>query len=124
LRQGLIETAMVKVSEQGREGKMAMMYDYLTSSHFRARVSAIVEACVGMQEDLDAEKRAMAKQWAKRERRIDLLTNGTAGLYGDLQTVIGSPMPEVQGLTLPLLGSGPESASVEQPVADDRQESA
>jgi hypothetical protein len=124
LRQGLIETAMVKVSEQGREGKMAMMYDYLTSSHFRARVSAIVESCVGMQEDLDAEKRALAKQWAKRERRIELLTNGTAGLYGDLQTVIGSPIPEVQGLTLPLLGGAPESASVEQPDPDDRKESA
>ncbi len=124
LRQGIIEAAMVKLSEQGREGKMAMMYDYLTSSHFRARVSAIVEACVGMQEDLDAEKRALTKQWAKRQRRIELLTNGTAGLYGDLQTVIGSPMPEVQGLTLPLLGGGPEPTSVEQPDSDDHKESA
>ena len=41
---------MVKLSEQGRAWKMAKMYEYLTSTHFRVRVSAIVEACVGMQE--------------------------------------------------------------------------
>jgi hypothetical protein len=110
---------MVKVSEQGREGKMALMYEYLTSTHFRSRISSIVEACVGMEDDLNTEKRAMTKQWAKRERRIELLTNGTAGMYGDLQTVIGSRMPEVQGLTLPLLG--PESPPVEQPDSDDAE---
>lgn len=121
LRQGIIEAAMVRVSEQGREGKMAKMYEYLTSTHFRSRISSIVEACVGMEDDLNAEKRAMNKQWAKRERRIELLTNGTAGMYGDLQTVIGSRMPEVQGLTLPLLGSGPGSASVEHPDSDDAE---
>ena len=50
LGQGIIEAIMVKLSEQGRAWKMAKMYEYLTSTHFRVRVSAIVEACVGMQE--------------------------------------------------------------------------
>lgn len=122
LRQGIIEAAMAKVSVQGREGKMETMYAYLTSPHFRARVSAIVEACVGMQDDLDAERRALTKQWAKRQRRIELLTSGAAGLYGDLQTIVGSSMPEVQGLTLPLLG--PESPPVEQPDSDERDDTA
>jgi hypothetical protein len=59
-----------------------------------------------MQDDLDSEKRALTKQWAKRQQRIELLITGTASLYGEIQSIVGSSMPEVEGLTLPLLGSG------------------
>ena len=121
LRQGIIEAAVAKVSVQGREGKLETMFSYLTSPHFRARVSAIVEACVGLQEDLDSEKRALIKQWTKRQRRIEMLITGTASMYGEIQGIAGSSMPEVEGLTLPLLGSGPESPSVEQSNPDDAE---
>lgn len=121
LRQGLIEAAMAKVSVQGREGKMETMYSYLTSPHFRARVSAIVEACVGLQEDLNSEQRALTKQWGKRQRRIEMLITGTASMYGEIQGIVGSSMPEVEGLTLPLLGSGSASPPVEQSNPDDAE---
>jgi hypothetical protein len=84
LRQALIEAAMAKVAAQGREGKMERMYSYLTGPHFRQRVSAIVEACVAMQEDLEAEKRLMTKQWAKRQRSLELVKTGTGGTAGML----------------------------------------
>jgi hypothetical protein len=121
LRQGLIEVALAKLAMQGQEGKMETMYSYLTSPHFRARVSAIVESCVGLQEDLDAEKRAFAKQWGKRQRRIEMLITGTATMYGEIQGVLGSSMQEVEGLTLPMLGSGPDSRSMEQSDPDDAE---
>ena len=44
-----------------------MVYQYLTGLRFRQRVEAIVEAFSNMQEDLDKEKKAMTKQWTKRE---------------------------------------------------------
>jgi len=106
LRHALIEAAMAKVAAQGRDGKMERLYEYLTGPLFRGRVSAIVEACVTMQADLDAEKRALTKHWAKRQRGLELLMNGTAGMYGDLQGIVGRSMPEVQGLQLPRLGDG------------------
>jgi hypothetical protein len=115
LRQALIEAAMAKVAAQGRDGKMERMYGYLTGSQFRQRVSAIVEACVAMQEDLDAEKRAMTKQWARRQRRLELLMAGTAGMYGDLQGIVGSSMPEVQGLNILLLGDEEGLDSFQEP---------
>jgi hypothetical protein len=121
LRQGIVEAATAKLAIQGREGKMETMYSYLTSPHFRARVSAIVESCIGLQEDLDSEKRAFAKQWGKRQRRIEMLITGTATLYGEIQGIAGSSMPEVAGLTLPLLGSGPVLPSVDQPDPDDAE---
>ena len=124
LRQGIIEVGMARVSFEGREGKLETMFSYLTSPHFRARVSAIVEACVGLQEDLDAEKRAFTKQWTKRQRRIDMLITGTASMYGEIQGIVGSSMPEVAGLTLPLLGSGSGSPSIGPPDSDDSENAA
>jgi hypothetical protein len=106
LRHALMEAAMAKVLTQGREGKVERMYEYLTGPLFRGRVSAIVEACVSMQEDLEAEKRAFTKHWAKRQRRLELLMTGTAGMYGDFQGIVGRTMPEVQGLEVPQLGDG------------------
>jgi len=115
LRQALIEAAMAKLAAQGREGKMERMYGYLTGPRFRQRVSAIVEACIAMQQDLDAEKRSTTRQWAKRQRRLELLMTGTAGMYGDLQGIVGSSMPEIQGLSMLLLGDGVHSESFEKP---------
>jgi len=106
LRHALIEAAMARVLTQGRKGKMERMYEYLTGPLFRGRVSAIVEACVTMQEDLEAEKRAFTRAWAKRQRRLELLMTGTAGMYGDFQGIVGRSMPELRGLQVPQLDDG------------------
>ena len=51
-----------------------------------------------MQEDLNAEKKVMMKQWAKREMQIERVIGSTAGLYGDLQGIVGKAVGEVDGL--------------------------
>jgi hypothetical protein len=109
LRQALIEAAAAKVSVQGRDDKMQHMFQYVTGAHFRGRVSAIVEAIVEMAADLEAEKRALTKHWARRQRRLELLMTGTAGLYGDFQGIVGRSLPELQGLTIPQLEDGTDS---------------
>ena len=42
----------------------------------------------------------------RRQRRIELLMTGTAGMYGDLQGIVGRSLPELQGLDLPELNDG------------------
>jgi hypothetical protein len=106
LRMALIESATAKVAVQGRDGKMEKMFAYLTGPHFRGRVSAIVEAIVGLGDDLELEKRTLTKQWAKRQRRLELLMTGSAGLYGDFQGIVGRSLPELQGLSVPQLDDG------------------
>ena len=115
LRHALIEAAMAKVAAQGRDGKMERLYEYLIGPLFRNRVSAIVEACVSMQDDLEAEKRALTKHWAKRQRRLELLMNGTAGMWGDLQGLAGRSMPELHGLRL---GEGMDLETPDGPEAE------
>lgn len=107
LRHTLIEVASARQASEGQQTKTEMIYQYLTGPRFRQRVEAIVEAFSSMQEDLDKEKKAIIKQWAKREEQIDRVMQATAGMYGDLQGIAGKTIQEIEGLELPLLENNP-----------------
>ncbi|MDF0652008.1 MAG: DUF2130 domain-containing protein [Nitrospira sp.] len=105
LRYTLIEVASARQASEGQQTKTEMIYQYLTGPRFRHRVEAIVEAFSTMQEDLDKEKKAIMKQWAKREEQIDRVMQATAGMYGDLQGIAGKTIQEIEGLELPALNA-------------------
>jgi len=100
LRHTLIEVATARQSTEGQQTKTEMVYQYLTGPRFRQRVQAIVEAFSSMQEDLGKEKKALTKQWAKREEQIDRVMQATVGMYGDLQGIAGKTLQEIEGLEL------------------------
>lgn len=100
LRHTLIEVSSARQASEGQQTKTEMIYQYLTGPRFRHRVEAIVEAFSTMQEDLDKEKKAITKQWAKREEQIDRVMQATAGMYGDLQGIAGKTIQEIEGLDL------------------------
>jgi hypothetical protein len=103
LRHMLIEIACARRAEEGRNTKMAQVYEYLTGSRFRQRIQAIVEAFSSMEEDLVKEKKAITKQWAKREQEIGRVMLATVSMYGDLQGIAGRTLQEVEGLDLKVL---------------------
>ncbi|MDH5641665.1 MAG: DUF2130 domain-containing protein [Nitrospira sp.] len=107
LRHSLIEVASARQALEGQQTKTEMVYQYLTGPRFRHRVEAIVEAFSSMQEDLDREKKAITKQWAKREEQIERVMTATAGMYGDLQGIAGKSIQEIEGLELKALESNP-----------------
>jgi hypothetical protein len=100
LRHTLIEVTCARQATEGQQTKMEMVYQYLTGPRFRQRVQAIVEAFSSMQEDLDKEKKAITKQWAKREEQIERVMQATVGMYGDLQGIAGKTLKEIEGLEL------------------------
>ena len=100
LRHTLIEVTCARQATEGQQTKMDMIYQYLTGPRFRQRVQAIVEAFSSMQEDLDKEKKAILKQWAKREEQIARVMQATVGMYGDLQGIAGKTLKEIEGLEL------------------------
>jgi len=103
LRHTLIEIATARQASEGQQTKMEMVYQYLTGARFRQRVQAIVEAFSTMQQDLDKEKNAITKQWAKREKQINRVMQATVGMYGDLQGIAGKSIQEIEGLELQAL---------------------
>ena len=111
LRQTLIEVASARQASEGQQTKMEMVYGYLTGARFRQRVQAIVEAFSSMKEDLDREKKAIIRQWAKREEQIDRVMQATVGMYGDLQGIAGKTLQEIEGLEF--------QEALESPVEED-----
>lgn len=105
LRHLLIEVNCARQASEGRQTKTEMIYQYLTGPRFRHRVEAIVESFSSMQEDLNKEKKAIIKQWAKREEQIDRVMQATVGMYGDLQGIAGRTLQEIEGLELRALSS-------------------
>ena len=98
LRQTLIEVAGARQASEGQQTKMEMVYQYLTGPRFRQRIEAIVEAFSSMKKDLDVEKKALTRQWAKREEQIERVMQATVGMYGDFQGIAGKTLQEIEGL--------------------------
>jgi hypothetical protein len=109
LRQSIVELAGVRQSREGLQTKMGMVYEYLTGPSFRQRVEAIVERFSEMHEDLDKERRAIMRLWAKREEQIRGVIDSTAGMYGDLQGIGGKAFREIEGLEISRLASGDDA---------------
>ncbi|MBK9623065.1 MAG: DUF2130 domain-containing protein [Rhodocyclaceae bacterium] len=110
LRNTLLQVSMARQVSDGQQTKTEMVYQYLTGPRFRHRVEAIVEAFSSMEEDLAAEKKAIQRQWAKRETQIENVMKSTAGMFGDLQGIAGKSLQQIDGLEFTLLADA-ESAS-------------
>jgi hypothetical protein len=110
LRQMLVEVASARQVSEGQQTKMEMVYQYLTGPKFRLRVQAIVEAFSNMGEDLQKEKKAITKQWAKREEQITRVMGATVGMYGELQGIAGASLKEIEGIDVQTLAL-PETTS-------------
>lgn len=108
LRIGLVEVAMAKLASVGKQEKIEMLYEYLSGTGFRQRVQAIVEAFRTMQDDLNKERAAINKAWAKREKQIQRIIINTTGLYGDLEGIIGASLPQIESLDLNALPAAAE----------------
>lgn len=100
LRMGLIELAKNRQASDGKNGKIERVYDYLTSSEFRQRVQGMVEPLIQLQGDLQKERRAMERIWAAREKQIQAAIVNVHGMYGDLQGIVGSTLPALDGMEL------------------------
>lgn len=112
LRQTLIELAGARQASEGQQTKMELVYQYLTGPRFRHRIEAIVERFSDMQADLERERKAMTRLWAKREEQLRAVMDATVGMYGDLQGIAGRSMQEIATLdALALAGPGEDQGS-------------
>jgi hypothetical protein len=103
LRYTLLQVSTARQANEGQHTKTEMVYQYLTGPRFRHRVEAIVDAFSSMKDDLHKERKAIMKQWAKREEQIDRVMDATVGMYGDLQGIAGKSLQEIDGLELSAL---------------------
>ncbi len=111
LRQSVQEVHAVRQAGVGKQSKMELLYAYMCGPEFRHRIEAIVEAYNTMRSDLEAEKRAIMKHWAKREKQLARTLESTVTMYGELHAIAGSSLPELENLEMRALESRAEDES-------------
>ena len=78
------------------------IYAYLIGPRFNHRVESIAEKFTELRKDLDAERKWMTKQWAKRDRELLTVLESTLGMWGDLQGIAGQSLKEIDALEGPM----------------------
>jgi hypothetical protein len=100
LREQLEAISRERTASTGKSEKMEALYQYLAGVEFKQKIEGIIEAFTSMQDQLNKERRAMEKHWKQREKQIERVVKNTAGLYGDMQGIIGGQIPAIPALEL------------------------
>jgi len=101
LREMLIKTNSVKMAQENKGDKMELLYHYLTSNEFVQNIKRIVENYDGMINQLNAEKKAMNKIWAIREKQIWVVQENVSALFGSIKGIAGNSLETSGVLELP-----------------------
>ena len=88
IRANLLELAQARHAALRKHDTLELLHRYLSGLEFRQRVEAIVEAFTTMRADLEQERRATERAWARRAKQIDAVTFNVSGMYGDLQGLV------------------------------------
>jgi hypothetical protein len=98
LRIILLEGHKLRQAHTGKAEKVELLYNYLASPNFSQRVRTMLESMRTMQQDLDAEKRAMTKIWSRRQAQIERVTASMATVVGEIQAISEDSVPGLDAL--------------------------
>ena len=98
LRVTLLELQRLRLVNTGRNEKQEQLYNYLSSAPFAQRVRTMLESFEAMRSDLEAEKRALQKIWAKRQAQIERVTGSMVNVVGELQAIAHDQLPELDAI--------------------------
>ncbi len=101
LREMLIKTNSLKLSQENKGDKMELLYNYLTSNEFVQNIKRIVENYDSMINQLNSEKKAMHKIWAEREKQIWVVQENVSALFGSIKGIAGNSLQTADVLQLP-----------------------
>lgn len=96
LRHFLLEINNIETIHKGKETKMELLYNYLTSNEFKNQFSAIIEGFVELQKSYLEERRKMEALWAKREEQLRKILDNAARFYGTIKGIAGKTLPEIE----------------------------
>lgn len=100
LRKVLYDVAKEKAVKSNKESKAEEVYDFVTSNEFISQVERMVGIYQEMKLQISKERAVSEKQWKQREMQVERLLTGVSGIYGSIQGIAGSALPQVKNLEL------------------------
>lgn len=100
LRKALLDAARQKVIDKHRQTQAEQIYSFVTSHEFSQQVEAMIEVYLEMKQQIGKERVAFEKSWKQRESQVNRLLSGVSGIYGSMQGIAGSALPQIKQLEL------------------------
>lgn len=100
LRDKLISISKVEKSLEWKDVKMEMLYKYLSSEEFSSKISMMVDVFAQLKMWIDSERRAMEKNWKKREKDLERATFAVTWMYWELESLMWQALPWAERLEL------------------------
>lgn len=100
LRYGLLKTFAVMQTQEGKKGKMELLYSYLTSTEFKDTFESILEGFKMLQDSHNQEQLKMQALWKKREKYLTQVLSSTVEFYGSIKGISGE-IPNIGMLEIP-----------------------
>jgi hypothetical protein len=99
LRFGMLKVQSVMISQEGKESKKELLFDYLTSENFKNTFESILESFKKIQDSYNSEQIKLQRLWAERKKMLEQALASTVEFYGTIKG-ISSAVPEVKLLEL------------------------
>jgi len=101
LRRTMIEINKLKITQQGSNTKMELLYNYLTSNEFHGQLESIILGFQDLQKSYLDEKLKMQKIWKEREKQFDRILSNAVNFYGSLKGIAGASIQDISMLESP-----------------------
>ena len=94
------KAAVANNNVEGKDEKVEMIYNYLTSGEFSNCIRDIIKSYDKTVKKLDTEKKQAQQRWAAQEKIMQKLTSSLYGMIGDLQDIAGKEIIALPGLDI------------------------
>ncbi|NCI51140.1 DUF2130 domain-containing protein [Sediminibacterium roseum] len=75
--------------------KKETLYKYMTSNEFKQKWEAIITTYMNMQKQITKEKIRVSKDWAEREKQLQIMLHNSMGFLGDVKGIGGLEIKEI-----------------------------
>ncbi|MBK9322409.1 MAG: DUF2130 domain-containing protein [Bdellovibrionaceae bacterium] len=96
LRDQLIKVTRATITAETPKDQRDFLFKYMTSHKFTQKIQGVSEQIKSMTETLAVEKRALQKNWKKREQEIESIALYIGGFYGELEGLVGKSLPKLE----------------------------
>lgn len=100
LRKVLYDVAKEKAVKINKQTKAEEIYDFVTSNEFTQQVERMMTIYSEMNEEISKERAVAERQWKQREMQVTRLITGVSGIYGSMQGIARSALPQIKSLEL------------------------
>ena len=101
LREMILRVHMAKAADENKGDKKELLYQYFSSVEFKQNIGVLMDHYDSMKMELDSERKAMERLWARREKRIWAVQKNLIAFTGSVEAITGNELDSGGTMLLP-----------------------